>query len=64
MARFTRFIKKMPNFKFPKYKMTGIEDIEELNVEYTPEMIQEMKDTSQKKRKENGEKVAVDLWNI
>lgn len=48
-----RFIKKMPNFKFPKYKMTGIEDIEELNVEYTPEMIQEMKEKSQRKRKEN-----------
>ena len=48
-----RFIKKMPNFKFPKYKMTGIENIEELNVEYTPEMLQDMKEKSQKKRNEN-----------
>lgn len=38
-----RFFKKMPNIKVPKYKMEGIEDIEELNVEYTPEMIADLK---------------------
>ena len=32
-----RLLKKVPNVKFPKYKMEGIEDIEELNREYTLE---------------------------
>ena len=47
-----RFIKKMPNLKFPKYKMNGIEDIEELNVNYTPEMLAEMQKQAAKKREE------------
>ena len=34
-----RILKKIPNFKLPKYKMRDIEDIEELNIEYTPEVI-------------------------
>lgn len=41
-----RFFKKMPNFKMPKYKMEGIDHldaIEELDLEYTPEMIAELK---------------------
>ena len=38
-----RFFKKVPNIKMPKFKMEGIEDIEELNVDYTPEMIAELK---------------------
>jgi len=40
-----RFFKKVPNFKMPKYKMEGIEDIEELNVDYTPEMIAQLKES-------------------
>ena len=47
-----RFIKKMPNLKFPKYKMDGIEDIEELNVAYTPEMLAEMQKQAAKKRQD------------
>ena len=50
-----RFINKMPNLKFPKYKMKGIEDIEELNVEYTPELVEKLKNKSQKLRGENYE---------
>ena len=42
----SRFIKKMPNIKFPKYKMEGIEDIGELQVEYTPEKLAEMQKQS------------------
>ena len=41
-----RFFKKVPNFRLPKYKMDEInhlETIEELDVEYTPELIAELK---------------------
>ena len=38
-----RILKKIPNFKLPKYKMRDIEDIEELNIEYTPEVIEGLK---------------------
>ena len=41
-----RFFNKVPNFRMPKYKMEGFNEldlIEELDVEYTPEMIQELK---------------------
>ncbi len=37
-----RIIKKMPNLKFPKYKMSGMEDFEELKVEYTPVMVEKL----------------------
>ena len=29
-----RILKKIPNFKLPKYKMSEIEDLEELKLEY------------------------------
>lgn len=38
-----RFFKKMPNIKMPKYQMTGIEDIPELNAEYTPAKVEELR---------------------
>ncbi len=44
-----RIIKKMPNLKFPKYKMSGMEDIEELKVEYTPEMVEKLKNEMPKR---------------
>ena len=44
----SRFIKKMPNIKFPKYKMSGIEEIEELQVEYTPEKLAELQQKNTK----------------
>ena len=38
-----RILKKIPNFKLPKYKMRDIDEIEELKVEYTPEDLEELK---------------------
>ena len=38
-----RILKKIPNFKLPKYKMRDIEEVEELNVEYTPEVLENLK---------------------
>lgn len=38
-----RILKKIPNFKLPKYRMRDIEDIEELNIEYTPEVLENLK---------------------
>lgn len=46
----SRFIKKMPNIKFPKYKMSGIEEIEELQVEYTPEKLAELQQKNTRNR--------------
>lgn len=43
-----RILKKIPNFKLPKYKMRDIEDIEELNIEYTPEVIEGLKKKNSK----------------
>ena len=43
-----RILKKIPNFKLPKYKMRDIEDIEELNLEYTPEVIEGLKKKNSK----------------
>ena len=40
------FFKKVPNIKMPKNRMEGLgqlDAIEELDVEYTPEMIAELK---------------------
>ncbi len=34
---------KMPKLKFPKFKMEGLEKIEEMKVEYNPEKLQEAK---------------------
>lgn len=47
----SRILKKIPNFKLPKYKMRDMEDIEELNIEYTPEVIESLK----KKNSKTGE---------
>ncbi len=38
-----RFFKKIPNFKLPKYKMRDIDEIEELQINYTLEDIEAMK---------------------
>ncbi len=38
-----RILKKIPNFKLPKYKMRDIDEIEELNIEYTPEIIEKLR---------------------
>lgn len=35
-----RILKKIPNFKLPKYQMRDIDEIEELNIEYTPEELE------------------------
>ncbi len=43
-----RLLKKIPNFKLPKYKMREVEEIEELNIEYTPEVIEQLKNKSKK----------------
>ena len=37
-----RILKKVPNFKLPKYTMRDIEDIEELKIEYTPEELEKL----------------------
>ena len=34
---------KIPNFKFPKFKMEGLEKIDEMNVEYDPNKQVEVK---------------------
>ncbi len=46
-----RILKKIPNFKLPKYKMRDIEEVEELNVEYTPEVLENLKKKNDKDRK-------------
>ena len=43
-----RLLKKIPNFKLPKYEMREVEEIEELNIEYTPEVIEQLKNKSKK----------------
>ncbi len=45
-----RILKKIPNFKLPKYQMRDIDEIEELNIEYTPEEL----DRLRKKNEKNG----------
>ena len=37
-----RILKKVPNFKLPKYKMRDIDEIEELKVDYTDEFIKNL----------------------
>ena len=44
-----RILKKVPNFKLPKYKMRDIDEIEELKVDYTDEFIKNL-DKKAKKR--------------
>ena len=34
---------KIPDFKFPKFKMDGLEKIDEMKVEYNPEKNNELK---------------------
>lgn len=45
-----RILKKIPNFKLPKYKMRDLEDIEELNIEYTPDVIEKLKARVERKK--------------
>lgn len=49
-----RILKKIPNFKLPKYKMRGIEEIEELNIEYTPEVLESLKEKANRDGKSEG----------
>jgi len=49
-----RILKKIPNFKLPKYKMRDIEEIEELNIEYTPEFLEKLKSKNEKDLKNEG----------
>lgn len=44
-----RILKKVPDFKLPKYKMREIGEIEELNIEYTPEVIENLRNKNDKK---------------
>ncbi len=49
-----RILKKIPNFKLPKYKMRDLEDIEELNIEYTPDVIEKLKAKVERKKDNKG----------
>ena len=49
-----RILKKIPNFKLPKYKMRDLEDIEELNIEYTPDVIEKLKARVERKKDNQG----------
>ncbi|MCI8349518.1 MAG: long-chain fatty acid--CoA ligase [Firmicutes bacterium] len=49
-----RILKKIPNFKLPKYKMRDIEEIEELKVEYTPEDLEELKKRNSGEKSKDG----------
>lgn len=49
-----RILKKIPNFKLPKYKMRDIEEIEELKVEYTPEDLEELKKRNSGEKNKDG----------
>ena len=44
-----RILKKIPDFKLPKYTMREIDEIEELNIEYTPEVIENLRKKNDKK---------------
>ena len=44
-----RILKKIPDFKLPKYTMREIDEIEELNIEYTPEVIENLGKKNDKK---------------
>ena len=39
-----RILKKIPDFKLPKFKMRDFEEIEELKMEYTPDDLERMKE--------------------
>ena len=39
-----RILKKIPDFKLPKFKMKEFEEIEELKLEYTPDDLEKMKE--------------------
>lgn len=47
-----RILKKIPNFKFPKYKMKDIDDIEELRIKYTPEELEAIKKNAKEGKSE------------
>ena len=49
-----RILKKIPDFKLPKYKMKEVGDLEELRMEYAEKNIDDFK----KKMASNGEFVA------
>lgn len=49
-----RILKKIPNFKLPKYKMRDIDEIEELKVEYTPEDLEELKKRNSGEKSKDG----------
>jgi len=49
-----RILKKIPNFKLPKYKMRDIDEIEELKVEYTPEDLEELKKRNSGEKNKDG----------
>ncbi len=49
-----RILRKIPNFKLPKYKMRDIEEIEELKVEYTPEDLEELKKRNSGEKSKDG----------
>lgn len=44
-----RILKKVPNFKLPKYKMRDIDEIEELKVDYTDELIRNLDKKGEKR---------------
>lgn len=47
-------LKKIPNFKLPKYKIRDIDDIEELKVQYTPQLLDKIRRESEEKRNNQG----------
>jgi len=49
-----RILKKIPNFKLPKYKIRDIDDIEELKIQYTPQLLDEIRKESEEKRLNQG----------
>jgi len=47
-------LKKIPNFKLPKYKIRDIDDIEELKIKYTPQLLDQIRREAEEKRKNQG----------
>lgn len=47
-------LKKIPNFKLPKYKIRDIDDIEELKIKYTPQLLDQIRRESEEKRQSQG----------
>ena len=41
-----RILKRIPNFRLPKYQMRDIDDIEELKIEYTPAVLEKLSEKS------------------